>query len=314
MGADTTETRFKLNTGTEIPAIGLGTWQSKPGEVTVAVSHALRSGYRHIDGALCYQNEKEVGEGLKQAFAAGLKREDVFVTTKLWCSYHKKAEEGLNQSLADLGLDYVDLYLVHWPVPLNPKGNHPLFPTREDGSRDVCQDWTHVETWKAMEKLLESGKAKAIGVSNYSVPFLEALLKEAKVVPAVNQIENHPLLPQQEIVDFCREKGILVTAYSPLGSTGTPLMAAEPIRQVADKHGVSPATVLVSWHVKRGVAVLPKSVTPARIEANYKAVDLDDEDMATIAAYTDAEWKKNGGPTRYVYPPWGFSLGFPDKD
>ncbi|KZZ93993.1 protein GCY [Ascosphaera apis ARSEF 7405] len=314
MGADITETRYKLNTGADFPAIGLGTWQSGPGEVAKAVAHAVKSGYRHIDGALCYQNEKEVGEGLKEAFAAGVKREDVFVTTKLWCSYHQRVEEGIDQSLKDLGLDYVDLYLVHWPVPLNAHGNHPLFPKKEDGSRDIVQDWTHIDTWKSMEKLLDTGKVKAIGVSNYSVKYLEELLKEAKVVPAVNQIENHPLLPQQEIIDFCKAKGIVVTAYSPFGSTGTPIMEAAPIKKVAEKHGVSPATVLISWHLARGSAVIPKSVTPARIESNHKAVALDEEDMATIAKYTDDEWKKNGGPTRFVYPPWGIPLGFPDKD
>ncbi|KAI5307189.1 hypothetical protein KEM56_003270 [Ascosphaera pollenicola] len=313
MGADVTETRYKLNTGAEFPALGLGTWNSAPGEVSKAVAHAVKSGYRHIDGALCYQNEKEVGEGLKEAFAAGVKREDVFVTTKLWCSYHQRVEEGIDQSLKDLGLDYVDLYLIHWPVPLNAHGNHPLFPKKEDGSRDIVQDWTHIDTWKSMEKLLDTGKVKAIGVSNYSVKFLEDLLKEAKVVPAVNQIENHPLLPQQEIIDFCKAKGIVVTAYSPFGSTGTPLMEAEPIKQVAKKHDVSFATILISWHVARGSAVIPKSVSPARIESNYKAVALDEEDMATIAKYTEDEWK-NGGPTRFVYPPWGISLGFPDKD
>ncbi|KAI5309955.1 hypothetical protein KEM55_002057 [Ascosphaera atra] len=310
--ADITETRFKLNTGADFPAIGLGTWQSGPGEVANAVAHALKSGYRHIDGALVYQNEKEVGEGLRAAFETGIKREDVFVTTKLWGTYHNRVEEGINQSLKNLGLDYVDLYLIHWPVPMNPNGNDPFFPKKEDGSRDILAGWSHVDTWKSMEKLLESGKVKAIGVSNYSIKFLEELLKEAKVVPAVNQVETHPLLPQQELVDYCNSKGIVVTAYSPFGSTGTPIMKAEPIQKVATKHNVSPATVLLSWQVQRHVAVIPKSVNPERIQGNYKLISLDDEDMATLAKYCEDEIAKHGKPTRFIAPNWGIPLGFPD--
>lgn len=194
-----------------------------------------------------YGNEGEVGQGLKEAIASGLKREDIFVTTKVWNTYHRRVEECVDESLKRLGLDYVDLYLVHWPVPMNGTGNDPLFPKRDDGSRDLDTQWSHVQTWKAMEKLMDTGKAKAIGVSNYSVPFLEELLKEAKIVPAVNQIENHPYLPQQEIVDFCNEKGITVEAYSPLGSTGSPLFSEDGVQEVAKKHNVGPGTVLISY-------------------------------------------------------------------
>jgi glycerol 2-dehydrogenase (NADP+) len=264
------DTRFKLNTGAEIPALGLGTWQSQPGEVARAVSHAIKVGYRHIDAALCYGNENEVGQGIKEAIDAGIvKREDLFVTTKLWCSYHARVEEGLEQSLKDLGLEYVDLYLMHWPLAMNhkgecgffiprkfetltncPTGNHNIFPKLADGSRDILHNHSHVTTWKSMEKLVGTGKVRAIGVSNYSVKFLEELLPQATIVPAANQIENHPLLPQQEIVDFCIKAGIHITAYSPLGSTGSPLFTAEPIVAVANKRGVTPATVLLSWHSK----------------------------------------------------------------
>ncbi|KAE8158764.1 NADP-dependent oxidoreductase domain-containing protein [Aspergillus tamarii] len=307
------DTRFKLNTGAEIPALGLGTWQSAPGEVEKAVSHAISVGYRHIDGAFCYQNEEEVGKGIKEALASGkVKREDLFVTTKLWCTYHSRVEEALNQSLKNLGLDYVDLYLMHWPLAMNPNGNHPLFPKHEDGSRDIVHSHSHVETWKNMEKLLTTNKVKAIGVSNYSVRYLEQLLPQATVVPAVNQIENHPSLPQQEIVDYCKEKGIHITAYSPLGSTGSPLFTAEPIVEVAKSKGVTPATVLLSWHIARGSSVLAKSVTPSRIEANRQLVQLDEKDMATIAKYTNDLAARNAFH-RYVYPPFGVDFGFPDK-
>ncbi|KNG85536.1 protein GCY [Aspergillus nomiae NRRL 13137] len=307
------DTRFKLNTGAEIPALGLGTWQSAPGEVEKAVSHAISVGYRHIDGAFCYQNEEEVGKGIKDALASGkVKREDLFVTTKLWCTYHSRVQEALDLSLKNLGLDYVDLYLMHWPLAMNPNGNHPLFPKHEDGSRDIVQSHSHVQTWKNMEKLLSTGKVKAIGVSNYSVRYLEQLLPEATVVPAVNQIENHPSLPQQEIVDFCKKKGIHITAYSPLGSTGSPLFTAEPIVEVAKRKGVSPATVLLSWHVARGSSVLAKSVTPSRIEDNRNLVQLDENDMATIAKYTD-DLAARKAFQRFVYPPFGVDFGFPDK-
>ncbi|KAE8148029.1 aldo/keto reductase family protein [Aspergillus avenaceus] len=307
------DTRFKLNTGAEIPALGLGTWQSGPGEVERAVSHAISVGYRHIDGAFCYQNEGEVGQGIKEALASGkVKREDLFVTTKLWCTYHTRVEENLDISLKNLGLDYIDLYLMHWPLAMNSKGNHPLFPKLADGSRDIDHSHSHITTWKSMEKLLDTGKVKAIGVSNYSKRYLEQLLPHATVIPAVNQIENHPSLPQQEIVDLCNEKGIHITAYSPLGSTGSPLFTAEPIVEVAKKRGVTPATVLLSWHLARGSSVLAKSVTPSRIEDNRNLVKLDESDMATIAKYTDDLAAKKAFQ-RFVYPPFGIDFGFPDK-
>jgi glycerol 2-dehydrogenase (NADP+) len=197
--------------------------------------------------ALLYRNETEVGAGLKEAFASGIKREEVFVTSKLWNTFHRRPEDGLDRTLKSLALDYVDLYLMHWPVPMNGAGNHPLFPTRQDGSRDLDTEWSFIDTWKGMEKLLATGKVKAIGVSNCSVPFLERLLEKSDVVPAANQIENHPYLPQQEIVDFCREKGILVEAYSPLGSTGSPLFEEEGVVDVAKKHNVGPGTILISY-------------------------------------------------------------------
>ncbi|SMY19805.1 unnamed protein product [Zymoseptoria tritici ST99CH_1A5] len=301
-------TTFTLNTGARIPAVGLGTWQSSPGEVKKAVAHALKSGYKHIDCAFVYGNEAEVGEGLKEAFEAGIKREEIFITSKLWCSHHRKAEQGLDESLRRLGLDYVDLYLMHWPVPMNPNGNDPLFPKLADGSRDLDTEWSHVKTWQEMEKLVKTGKTKAIGVSNYSVKFLEELLPQASIVPAANQIENHPYLPQEEIHQFCKEKGILIEAYSPLGSTGSPLFQKEGVQQIAKKHNVGAGTVLISYQVSKGHAVLPKSVTPSRIEENLKVVKLDASDMEALESI-----HKKEGLNRFVYPAFGVNLGFPDK-
>jgi glycerol 2-dehydrogenase (NADP+) len=266
----TMNTPLPLNTGASIPALGLGTWQSEPGQVKAAVIHAIKSGYRHIDCAFCYQNEDEVGEALKEVLAKKIvKREELFITTKLWCTFHTRVEEGLDASLKALGLDYVDLFLVHWPIPMNPKGeclstlraqlkvyltfvsgNHPIVPKLADGSRDLDHSITHVDTWKSMEKLPETGKVKAIGVANYSVKYLNELLPHTKITPAVNQIENHPYLPQQEIVDYCKGKGILITAYSPFGSTGSPMMKEEGVLEVAKKHSVDAGTVLLSYHGK----------------------------------------------------------------
>ncbi|KAK5174941.1 uncharacterized protein LTR77_000077 [Saxophila tyrrhenica] len=300
---------FTLNTGVKIPSVGLGTWQSEPGQVKDAVAHALKSGYKHIDAAFAYGNEAEVGEALKEAFAAGVKREDIFVTSKCWLTYLRKPEACLDESLQKLGLDYVDLYLMHWPVPMNPNGNHPMIPKHPDGSRDLDTEWSHIDAWKAIEKLPATGKAKAIGVSNYSKKFLEELLPHCSIVPAANQIENHPYLPQQEIVDFCTSKGILIEAYSPLGSTGSPMFNEEGVQEVAKKHNVGPGTVLISYQVSKGHVVLPKSVTPSRIEENMKVLKLSSDEMESLEKI-----HKTKGVTRFVYPPFGVKLGFPDKD
>ncbi|KAH8907560.1 Aldo/keto reductase [Coniochaeta sp. PMI_546] len=303
---------FKLNNGLEIPALGLGTWQGEHEKVKHAVSYALKQGYKLIDGAYCYGNEEAVGEGIKEALASGIKREDIFVVTKVWATYNTRVELGLEKSLKNLGLDYVDLFLVHWPLLMNPEGNDDKFPKLPDGSRDIIRDHNHVDTWKQMEKLLPGGKTKAIGVCNYSKRYLEQLLPHASVVPAVNQIENHPALPQQEIVDLCKEKGIHIMAYSPLGSTGGPLMTAEPVVKIAEKHGVKPSTVLLSYHLPRGSTVLAKSVTPERIKENMNLIKLDDQDMKLLNDWSD-ELTRNKKLMRFVYPPFGVDFGFPDK-
>ncbi|KAK5459766.1 H/ACA snoRNP pseudouridylase subunit [Exophiala xenobiotica] len=303
-----TDTLLKLNTGASIPALGLGTWQSPEGQVRAAVAHAIKSGYRHIDCAYVYGNEKEVGEGIKEGLeAAGISRSELFITTKLWCTYHTRVEQNLDISLGLLGLDYVDLYLMHWPIAMNPNGNHEKFPKLPDGSRDLIRDRSHVDTYKDMQKLLDTGKVKAIGVCNYSKRYLEELVPNVDVVPAVNQIENHPLLPQQEIVDYCNEKGIHITAYSPLGSTGSPMMKDPHVVKLAEEKGTTPGCILLSYHIARGSSVLAKSVTPSRIEENKHIVKLSDADLASLAEISQK------GVTRFVYPEFGVDFGFPDK-
>lgn len=225
-----------------------GTWRSPVGEVEAAVYHAIvHAGYRHIDCAFAYGNEAEVGSALKRIFAEGhVTRSDLFITSKLWSTYHTRAAEGIQKSLDLLGLDYLDLYLIHWPIPLNAHGNSDLFPTLPDGSRDIDTNWTFNQTWASLEDLHKAGKARAIGVSNFSVPYLQRLLEGAKVVPAVNQIENHPLLLQTKLVEFCQSKGIVVTAYSPFGSIGGPLLANPVLKGIAEKNGVSVGNVILN--------------------------------------------------------------------
>jgi len=259
----------KLNTGAEMPTVGLGTWKSAPGEVEHAVEFALKeAGYRHIDTAYDYGNEAEVGEGLKRS---GVPRSEIFLTTKLPNSKHATPEVALKESLEKLESGYLDLWLMHWPAPM------------KNGKADKSIDW--LDTWKKMEAIYESNpdKVKAIGVSNFGIEYLERLLKEAKVVPAVNQIELHPSCVQEDVVEYCRSKGIVVTAYSPLGSDNSPLLKDPVVVKIAEKHGVHPANILISVQANRpGVTVLPKSVTNQRILANFKIVDLTDEEIAEL--------------------------------
>lgn len=301
---------IKLNTGAEIPIIGLGTWQSDKGLVRDAVFYALtETPIRHIDAAYVYLNEEEVGEGIKAAIDTGkVKRSDIFVTTKVFPTFHNRVEESLNASLKNLKLDYVDLLLIHWPVGFNPKGNHPLFPKREDGTFDLDPTFNVVNTWKQFEQVYKSGKTKAIGVSNFSVPVLTELLESGvEVVPAVNQIENHPFLPGKDVVDFCTKKGIVIEAYSPLGSTGAPLIENEVVTKLAEKYNTTPATILISWHVNQGRVVLPKSTTPSRIKANAEWVKIDEEDLKKLDGLSEKY-----GLKRVVKPNWGVDLKFPD--
>ncbi|KAK9447328.1 NADP-dependent oxidoreductase domain-containing protein [Limtongia smithiae] len=299
---------FTLNSGYEIPAIGLGTWQSPDEEVYTAVTTALKCGYHHIDAALCYGNEKVVGRALKDS---GVPREKYFLTSKLWCSGHTRVAEELDKSLADLGVDYLDLYLMHWPLTLNPEGNHPLFPTKPDGSRDLLADdvWNYVDTWASMQKLVATGKVRSIGVANFSTVHLERLLSSPSttIVPAVNQVELHPYNPQFRLLSYCKSKGIHVTAYSPLGSTAAPLQDEPVIKKIAEAVGHSPAQVLIAWGVWRGTSVIPKSVTPSRIVANLVDFTLPDEYGPLIDRISETTQR------RIVRPNWGVPIFLDDE-
>ncbi|KRD04715.1 MULTISPECIES: aldo/keto reductase [unclassified Streptomyces] len=255
-----------LNNGVEMPQLGFGVWQVPDDEAEQAVTTALEAGYRSIDTAAIYGNEEGTGKALA---ASGVPRQDLFVTTKLWNSDqgHDATLRAFDASLEKLGLEYVDLYLIHWPRPARGK---------------------YVDTYKAFEKLLADGRVKAIGVSNFLPEHLERLIDETSVVPAVNQIELHPHLQQQESRAFHAERGIATEAWSPLGQ-GKGLLEVPAVVAIARKHDRSPAQVVLRWHLQLGNVVIPKSVTPSRIKENIDVFDfsLDTEDLAAISALNE---------------------------
>ncbi|KAH6680067.1 GCY protein [Plectosphaerella plurivora] len=293
-------THLTLNTGAKIPAVGFGTWQAKPGEVEIAVETALRAGYRHIDCASIYRNEAEVGEGIRKS---GVSRSDIFITGKLWNTHHapEDVEAGVDKTLQDLGTDYLDLFLMHWPVAFKNTGK--WFPLEENGVFALA-DIDPSVTWAAMEKLVTSGKVRAIGVSNFTIKRLEDLLSTTKTVPAVNQVEAHPYLQQPDLLAFCQSKNIVLTAYSPLGNnqTGEPRTVDDPlVGELGKRLGLDGGQLLASWGVQRGTVVLPKSVTPSRIKSNFLVSELPEDAFAQLNALERN--KRFNWQTR-----WGFDI------
>lgn len=289
-----------LSSGQKMPMIGLGTWKSAPGQVKQAVLTALDCGYRHIDCAAAYSNEQEVGEALALRIGPGkaLHREEVFVTSKLWNTKHEPqdVEAACLTTLTDLGLSYLDLYLMHWPMAFQ-RGKE-LMPRRTDGS--VCYSDTHYrETWKAMESLVDKGLVKAIGVSNFNGRQINDILNMAKHKPVVNQVECHPYLSQEALIAHCRSVEICVTAYSPLGSGDRPwaspnepaLLEDPELGAIAQRYKKSPAQIILRWHIQKGVTCIPKSVTPSRIEENLQVLDfsLSEQDVSLINSFNRNE-------------------------
>ena len=269
-----------LNNGVDIPQLGFGVFQIEPEKTKEATLTALEVGYRHIDTAEMYGNEKEVGEAVR---ASGIDRSEIFVTSKLNNGYHAydDALHAFDQSMKDLDIDYLDLFLVHWPLP------------------DVGD---YVETWKAMEKIYESGRVKAIGVSNFQPHHLRRIHGETSVTPAVNQIEAHPYLTNDEVRAFDAEHGIATEAWSPIAQGG--VLKDPVIVRIAEAHGKSPAQVTLRWHVQRGDIIFPKSVTRSRVEENFAIFDfeLSDSDMTDITALDKGE-RTGPNPDEFNYIP-----------
>ncbi|MDF2444567.1 MAG: 2,5-diketo-D-gluconate reductase [Subtercola sp.] len=263
----TTAPSLPLNDGHSIPQVGLGVYKVTDAEAVEAISSAFDAGYRHVDTATLYDNEVGVGEAVNRS---GLERSEIFVTTKVFQDRHgyDEARRSFDESLDRLKLDYVDLFLIHWPAP---KQN------------------LYVETWRALEKIQADGLARSIGVSNFHTHHLDRLAAETSVVPSVNQVELHPWLPQAELRAYNEAHGIVTEAWSPLARgrvLGNPVLD-----EIAAKHGISPAQVVIRWHVQLGNVVIPKSITPSRIASNIDVFDiiLDDEDLALIATLETGE-------------------------
>jgi len=281
-------TTLKLNTGASIPAVGFGTWQDKDDQEK-AVTEALQAGYKHIDTARIYGTEPMVGAAIKKS---GIPRSELFITTKLWNNSHapEDVEPALDASLKDLGMDYVDLFLMHWPSAFKSGDN--MFPRDKDGKVETGST-SYVDTWKAMEKLVKTGKTKAIGISNFSKAEVEQLLKEGTIVPAAHQIENHPWLQQKEFTEWLKSKGIHVQQYSPFGNQNEiydsgknmgKLIDDPVLVEIGKKYNKNGAQVALAWGIANGHSVLPKSKTPSRIAANLEGdFKLDAEDLKKIA-------------------------------
>jgi len=295
----TKDYKLKLNTGNEIPVIGLGTFLSKPGEIGPAIEAAIDAGYRHIDCAAAYDNEKEIGETLAKIWKAGkVKREEVFITSKLKALNMRPEEiqQQCEKTLKDLQLDYLDLYLVHHPVAV--QGGDKNVPLHAGfGLQDV---------WRKMEDLYNQKKVKAIGVSNYPTILLNDCLAFAKVKPSVNQIERHPYLTHPGLTEFCKQYKVLITAYSPLGAPGNEdtdeskpkVIEDETIKKMAQKYHKSEAQLLIRWNIQSGVVTIPKSIKAERIKENFDVFDFEisDEDFKALnklneeLRYFDQDW------------------------
>ena len=273
-----------LNDGNTIPQLGFGVFQIEPQDTAEAVGEALRVGYRHIDTAEMYGNEREVGEGIR---ASGLDRGDIFVTSKLNNAFHKPddARRAFDETLSGLGFDHVDLFLIHWPLPM-------------------LYDGDFVSTWKTMEEFHNDGRARSIGVSNFQVDHLDRLAAETDTVPAVNQIEVHPYFTNEAVREYGQEHGIVTEAWSPIAQGG--VLEDTTITQIAEKVGKAPAQVVLRWHIQRGDIVFPKSVTPSRMQENFELFDfeLGSDDMEAISGLDRGEDGRTGpNPDTFAYIP-----------
>lgn len=271
-----------LNDGTRMPLLGIGTWNAQGEELKEAVKVAIYAGYRHIDTASNYRNEKFVGEAIRECIEEKIvNRDELFVTTKLWNNSHRRASvpHALNRSLKELGLSYVDLYLVHYPIGYLE--GDTLSPVDARG-QVITSDVDYVQTWQGMEDVQQFGLAKSIGISNFNAGQISRILDNCKVIPSINQVECHPYLTQEKLLDFCRSNGIHLTAYSPLGSPGKidprlqePHLMEDPtVQSLAKKYQRSVAQILIRYQIQRQVVVIPKAIQTAHIESNFRSLSF----------------------------------------
>lgn len=291
-----------LNDGNSIPQVGLGTFLLKGDDCVQIVEHAIKMGYRHLDLAKLYANQREIGVALKKVIPEVVSREDLFITSKLWNNAHKPQDVGptLDETLEELGLEYLDLYLMHWPVAFDaPPGE---LSASENGVVKLDLNTSVVDTWKAMIELKKTGKVKSIGVSNFRPDIIDAITEATGVAPAVNQIEAHPMLPQDKLVEHHRAKNIHITAYAPLGNNNalgrSELVNYPQITSIAQKRGVDPGQVLLAWGTQRGYSVIPKTASIKRVESNYEQIKLTEEEYNLVSSIP----KEAGGPQRFFLP------------